>query len=330
MSSVLNTAVSGMNAYQKMLDVVGNNLANVNSTAFKASTVTFSELLGETLKSATQSTSTLGGTNPQQVGGGVGIAEISVNLSQGNIQSTGNALDMAIEGAGYFTLNDGLKDVYTRAGTFSIDSELMLIDSKTGYRAQRIGTVGEEDGFQIPGEGNIQIPYGTAMPANATSVVSISGNLSAEAFQGTPQAQQLLSNIAFTQDDSLASIDTEFDLLDQFSGGSLGDGQMGAGDSGQLVISGYNKDGTALSAGLTFAVAAGTTIADFIDHLNNNVLTDSTASLVNGKIQVIDNETGISETDINFEYQAVAGSSVLETPSYFEYEKVGGCRSRRG
>ncbi len=325
--SVLNTAVSGMNAYQKMLDVVGNNLANVNSTSYKASSVTFSELLGETIKKASEPTASIGGTNPQRIGSGVEIAGVTTNLTQGNILSTGNAMDMAIEGAGYFVLNDGIKDIYTRAGRFSVDSGLMLIDSTTGYRVQRTGTLGEDDGFQISGDQDIRVPYGTAMPASATSVITISGNLGADTSLGTPQAQTLVSNMTFEMNGTLAGLTTELDQLDQFSGGSAADGQMDANpavDSGQVIISGTNKDGSALSAGLTFGVTAGTTIGDFIDHLNNNVLTDSTATLVNGKVRIVDNDTGYSYSDIQFEYQTVAGAGDLQLPNYFEYERVGG------
>ncbi|NLT77704.1 MAG: hypothetical protein GXX98_14370, partial [Planctomycetes bacterium] len=72
MSYALSCGVTGLQAHQTMLDVAGNNLANVNTTAFKASQVTFSEVLGETLRQASQPTSQIGGTNPQQIGGGVG------------------------------------------------------------------------------------------------------------------------------------------------------------------------------------------------------------------------------------------------------------------
>ena len=122
MGFALTTGVTGLKASQKMLDVAGNNLANVNTTAFKSSTVTFSELLSQTMQKASQPTATIGGTNPQQVGSGVGIAGITRNMSQGNIVTTGKPLDMAIEGEGYFVLNDGQQNVYTRIGTFGIDA----------------------------------------------------------------------------------------------------------------------------------------------------------------------------------------------------------------
>ena len=95
MSFALSAGVTGLQAHQRMLDIAGNNLANVNTTAFKAKRITFSELLSETIKKASQPTGTTGGTNPQQMGSGVGVAGISPNMTQGNIVNTGNPLDMA-------------------------------------------------------------------------------------------------------------------------------------------------------------------------------------------------------------------------------------------
>jgi flagellar hook protein FlgE len=89
MSFALSAGVTGLQAHQKMLDLAGNNLANVNTTAFKAKTINFSELMTETIRKASQPTSTVGGTNPQQMGGGVDIAGISPNMAQGNIVKRG-------------------------------------------------------------------------------------------------------------------------------------------------------------------------------------------------------------------------------------------------
>src|SRR5512140_620467 len=123
MSFALTAGVTGLQAHQKMLDIAGNNLANVNTNAFKASSITFSELLSETIKKASQPTSTIGGTNPQQMGSGVGVANIMRDMSQGNIVNTGQPLDLAIDGEGYFVLNDGQQNVFTRIGAFGVDAD---------------------------------------------------------------------------------------------------------------------------------------------------------------------------------------------------------------
>ncbi len=314
MSFALSAGVTGLQAHQKMLDVAGNNLANVNTTAFKSSRITFAELLSETIKKASQPTSGIGGTNPQQMGTGVGVSGISPNMLQGNLVNTGNPLDLAMEGEGYFVMSDGEQNLYTRAGAFAVDAASNLVDPATGYLVQRIGSVGEGDGFQTAGNSNIHVPYDVAMAANATSEVIVSGNLSADAAFDAPQKQVLNSNIAYTTSGGItADLTTEIDQLDQYTGTLT---------SGTITISGYHPDGTPYAgAGTSFSVDGATTLQDFIDHLNNNLLTDSTASLINGRIRVTDDNGGYSKSDINFTY---AGDGTLDTPAYFEILTVGG------
>ena len=322
MSFALSSGVTGLQAHQKMLDVAGNNLANVNTTAFKASRITFSELLSETIKKASQPTSSIGGTNPQQMGSGVSISSIGPNMTQGNIVNTGNPLDLAIEGEGYFVLSDGQQNIYTRAGGFAVDADSNFVDPNTGYRVQRIGSEGEVEGFQVAGNSDLHVPYDVAIPAKATSQIAVSGNLSADAALSTPRAQVLTSGVAYTCDGgTAATTSTELDQLDQFSGGGESDGQLGVGQSGTITISGYHPDGTALSSGLTLTVSPDTMLGDLIDHLNNNVLTGATASLVNGQIRITDDNSGYSKSDVTLAY---SGDGLLKVPGYFEISTVGG------
>jgi len=148
MADAMLAAVSGMKAHQSMIDVAGNNLANVNTSAFKSSRVRFSDLLSETLKDAAQPSDTIGGMNPQQIGNGTQLASVDKDMTQGSLMTTGQPLDMAIEGDGYFVLNDGQSDVYTRVGAFAVDADFYLVDPGTGYRVQRIGQEGVDEGFQ--------------------------------------------------------------------------------------------------------------------------------------------------------------------------------------
>jgi flagellar hook protein FlgE len=324
MSFALSSGVTGLQAHQKMLDIAGNNLANVNSTSFKASRITFSELLSETIKKASQPTANVGGTNPQQMGSGVSVSGIAPNMSQGNIVSTGNPLDLAIEGEGYFMVSDGQQNIYTRAGALGVDEDSTLVDPATGYRVQRLGSVGEVEGFQTPGNSDIHVPYDAAMPANATTKIVVSGNLSSDA-SSPAQTQVVSSSIIYTYNGGSAATETtEIDQLEQFSGGSEPDGQLSLGppaESGTITISGYHPNGTPFSSGLTFTVNPDTTVGNLIDHLNNNVLTGATASLVNGQIRITDNNSGYSKTDISLSY---SGDGSLTTPGYFEITTVGG------
>lgn len=266
MSVALSSGVTGLESYQKMLDIAGDNLANVGTTAFKSSRITFSQLLSETIKTASQPTSTVGGTNPQQIGHGVGIASITPIMTQGNISNTGNPLDLAIEGDGYFVLNDGSQDLYTRAGALAIDANSRLVDPATGYIVQRIGTTGESDGFQIAGDSNVRIPTDVSMPAMATSEVRVAGNLSTTAKFADTQINKLTSNIAFTVGGSPASATTRISELDQYIGSTWADGT--------ITFSGYKSDGTALGSSpttnLTMAVTSTTTLDDVLTWLNTN------------------------------------------------------------
>lgn len=321
MTYALSSGVTGLNANQKMLDIAGNNLANLNTTAFKASRVTFEELLSQTVEQGSQPTDRIGGTNPEQVGSGVTVASITPNTEQGSIVNTSNPLDLAIEGAGYFVVSDGEQYLYTRAGGFSVDASGYLVDPSSGYRVQRIGLTGESDGFQVAEDGNVRVPYDVALPANATTEITVSGNVSSDA-TGTPSAQTLASSVEYSYDNGReATVTTQIDLLDQFSGGSGTGGQLGTGQTGTITIAGYNPNGTALTTGLSFTVTGTATLGDFITHLNTNVLTGSTASLSGGKIVVTDDETGYSKSDITMSY---SGSGSLEMPPYFEMTTVGG------
>ena len=334
MSFALTAGVTGVQAHQKMLDVAGNNLANVNTVGFKASRIIFSELLSETIKKASQPTSTVGGTNPQQMGSGVGIAGITPNMAQGNIVNTGNPLDLALEGGGYFVLSDGGQSLYSRAGAFAVDANSNMVDPSTGYIVQRIGSTGESDGFQTAGNSNVKVPYDVAIAANATTDVKVAGNLSADnAFEIT-QTNVMKSNTAFTTSAGItASGSTELDGLSQFT--ANGDTIVGA----KITVSGFNHDGTALTDGagnLELTLAADSDLDDLVAHINT-VLSDAAndnadgsvdvASLSNGRIVITDGVSGYSKADIKLAYTASGGGTGAETltmPSYFEIPTVGG------
>ena len=315
MSFALTAGVTGLQAHQKMLDVAGNNLANVNTTAYKSSKITFSELLSQTIQKASQPTSSIGGTNPQQLGSGVGVANINRDMSQGNIVNTGQPLDMAIDGEGYFVLSDGEQNVFTRIGSFGVDANSMLVDPATGYRVQRIGSEGEIDGFQNPSVSDIRIPYDTALPAKATAQVTVSGNLSADGT--TPRAMLLNSDVSYTANSNVVQDTALISDLDQFTG------SFAAGQTGTIAITGTARDGSTVSD--TLSVDASTTLQDLLDTING-LYPDSTASITeDGKIKVVDNETGYSKTDVNLAYtSSTGGTDSLEMPNYFEIITAGG------
>jgi flagellar hook protein FlgE len=307
MSDALLAGVSGLQSHQTMLDVTGNNLANVDTFGFKSSRVTFGELLAQTMREATQPTANVGGTNPQQIGSGVKVASIDRNMNQGSLIFTGQALDMAIEGSGYFTLNDGQKDVYTRVGAFVVDAQFYLVDPSSGYRVQRIGSEGVAEGFQDASSDNIRIPSDVALPAKATESVTFTGNLSPDSIK--PTTNRLSSGMPYTVDGGMAPRDTLLSDLDQATGVVVGD---------TIRITGTTADGTAVDTTLT--LTASTTLGDLQDAITA-AFTGSTASLSNGEILVTDAEAGYSQTDLNLTY---SGAGQFTTPDYFKVLQAGG------
>ncbi len=177
LSNALFAGVTGMQVNQVMLDVVGNNLANSNTEGFKSQRVEFEDLIYQTLSAGSAS-----GTNPQQIGLGAAVGSIDSTFSQGALQTTGRTLDLAIQGTGFFVVNNGQTDLYTRAGSFSVDSQGYVVSSATGGRLQRTGSVGEATpttpAFQVAGNNDIRIPLGVGIPGLPTSTVDLRGNLS--------------------------------------------------------------------------------------------------------------------------------------------------------
>lgn len=133
----LFSGVTGLRSHQTRMDVIGNNIANVNTVGFKKSTVTFADLYSETLNPASAPSGNLGGINAQQVGLGVGINSIVIQHSPGASQYTGNVLNAAINGDGFYTVRLAPGEYrYTRAGDFSVDSSGQLVMQGTGYLVQ--------------------------------------------------------------------------------------------------------------------------------------------------------------------------------------------------
>ncbi|RIV17169.1 flagellar hook-basal body complex protein [Alicyclobacillaceae bacterium I2511] len=137
---LFGASVSGMDAFQTMMNVIGNNVANVNTTGYKTSQVNFADILSQTLANGSSgSTAGIGGTNPQQVGLGVKIAEITPNFSQGSLTQTGNSNDLAIDGNGLFAVSPDANPTspnqifYTRAGNFHVDNNGNLVTADGDY-----------------------------------------------------------------------------------------------------------------------------------------------------------------------------------------------------
>src|SRR5918992_563842 len=125
--------VSGLRSHQIMMDVVGNNIANVNTVGFKASRVLFQDALSQMIRGSSGGTGeATAGINPQQVGLGVKIASTDTPFAQGGSQLTGRSTDVAIQGDGFFATRVGNETLYTRSGAFTFDQQGFLTDSSGG------------------------------------------------------------------------------------------------------------------------------------------------------------------------------------------------------
>ncbi|WP_182188467.1 flagellar hook protein FlgE [Pectinatus frisingensis] len=202
----LFTAVSGLKNHQTRMDVIGNNIANVNTTGYKSSRVTFADTLSQTLSGASSSNGNVGGVDAKQVGLGMSVSSIDTNFTHGSASSTGNNTDMAIDtDNGLFVVKDGDNTYYTRNGNFTLDDDGSLVMNGSGLHLQGWNAT---DGSVNPSGDtqNLKINMNSTMQPKPTSAVTSSGNLSAD------DTAETIKNIKLTLADgttvSVPSTDT--------------------------------------------------------------------------------------------------------------------------
>jgi flagellar hook protein FlgE len=178
MPRALSSAVSGLRNQQTKMDVIGNNIANVNTVGFKAGRVTFKEGFTQVLSSATRPTDGMGGTNASQVGLGSQIGSIDTQFTQGTLETTGNNTDLAIQGNSFFVVKKDAQSFYTRSGNFQVDANGSLVSGMNGFVLQGHSAV---NGKLQDGITDLKIPLGQVAPANATTKITITGNIDASA-----------------------------------------------------------------------------------------------------------------------------------------------------
>jgi flagellar hook protein FlgE len=178
----LYAGISGLRSHQTMLDVTGNNIANVNTIGFKAGSVQFQDTLSQIVQNSRAAQEGAGGSNAAQVGLGTQIAAIRTNFAQGSAQTTGVPTDLMIAGDGFFVVRKGAETLYTRNGGFSFDSSGRLTTAD-GALVQGWTAV---DGVIATGTpiGNVSLPVGATSPAVATETAKVTGNLPADAAVG--------------------------------------------------------------------------------------------------------------------------------------------------
>ena len=176
----LFSGVSGLQNHQTRMDVIGNNIANINTTGFKRNRVNFQDILYQQLQGAARPTEELGGVNPKEVGLGMSVASIDTIHIQGSLQTTGIGTDLAVSGTGFFVLDDAGKQLFTRAGAFTVDEAGLMVNPANGMKVQ--GWMAREvDDYTVidvsrPVE-DLVIPVGGKDPARATTMINFACNL---------------------------------------------------------------------------------------------------------------------------------------------------------
>lgn len=174
------SAISGLRNHQTLLDVVGNNIANVNTTAFKMGRVVFQDILSQTIRGASTPSDTRGGINPAQIGLGMTVGGIDTISTQGNLQNTGKNTDLAIQGDGFFVLSSGRQQLYSRDGSFDLATDGSIVNPATGLHVMGWNaTNGVVDTSGAPQ--NLRIPIGEGVIGKVTTNLNLKGNLNRDA-----------------------------------------------------------------------------------------------------------------------------------------------------
>lgn len=233
----LFSGVSGLRNHQIRMDVIGNNIANVNTVGYKASRVTFEEAFAQLLQGASRppgdSSNVSGGVNPVQVGLGMNIGSIDLLFTQGNIEATGVNTDLAIQGDSFFVVSDGSSNRYTRSGNFQLDANGRLVASTNGYVVQ--GKLAE-DGILTDTIQDIKLPFGQKSAAQATTAIALAGNLDAEAQVGDVRETTITVFDAMGARDEVTVTFTKASGTTWDYSMAVADGTIVSGDTGTLTF----------------------------------------------------------------------------------------------
>jgi flagellar hook protein FlgE len=312
MMSSLFSAVSGLTNHQTLMDVIGDNIANVNTIGFKGSRVDFATGFSQLLEAADAPSGGRGGRNGIEVGLGSRISSVDRIFKQGNFENTGNRTDLAIQGDGFFVVGDGNHQYYSRSGNFQLDSNGSLLASGGQYHV--LGRLADNNGVLESSSAvqQLKLPFGEKDPARATTEIKYFCNLNANA----STARVNTASIAFTDDRNPASATTDINNLDQVTA------QLDAGD--MIRVTGVNRAGQAVNVAFTYGAANdGTTLGDLITRVNSaagfdsSSQTGSTMSIdASGKLVMRDNVSGASQTNLAIAFEDAGTASAMVLPTF--------------
>ncbi len=249
----LFSGVSGLANNQVRMDVIGNNVANVNTIAYKSSRVTFEETMTQMLKGATAPMGSLGGSNATQVGTGSRLGTIDSIFTQGSMESTGIDTDLGIQGRAFFVLSDGTNQYYSRSGSFQLDGRGNLVNPSNGFTLQGF-TYNRVSGQYDNLPEAIKLPLGEVEPAKATGVLSFRGNFDADS---EPRGTRSGSAVLYGADGNPAVLETKLDDMKADPGGVID--LLSSGDN-----IAYSATVGGVPVGSSLEVSATTTLGELL------------------------------------------------------------------
>lgn len=265
-TTALFTGLSGLNAHARKLDVIGNNIANVNTTAFKSSKMMFESLFSRNFSFGSSPSEVMGGTNPRQIGNGVAVGGIQRNFNNGAFTATGDLRDLSIDGNGFFIVQREGQQFFTRAGSFRQDPQDNLItiggERLMGYMADDNFNI--QEGQLVP----VNIPVGKRTIAEATRNAVIAGNLNSE---GSLATQGALINLLANATDGLLAVGGGFigtgTLLSSIEDPATPGSGTPAFAAGETIRLGGATKGGARVPQAELGITPATTVQDLMDFL---------------------------------------------------------------
>ena len=287
LTSAMNTSLNGLILNETAIDVIGNNVANAGTNGFKASKVQFATQLTQTFSVGSAPTTTNGGTNPQQTGLGATTAAITKDFAQGSITSSTRQSDMAIQGEGFFILDDGTTNRFTRDGSFQLSAK--SINATSGQTINSRLTTSQ--GYLVQGYGvdanfnlvttqltDIEIPIGDLTVAEQTQNVSIAGAMLSTGAVATQGSLILTEALTDTSGGAAAT--------DPIVAGTLLTSVYPDGSSTAMFTVGQTLSFTATKGGRqlpaqTLTIGAGSTVQDLMTLMDNTLGIQSGGSIQN-------------------------------------------------
>ncbi len=266
------TGLSGLNANARNLDVIGNNIANVNTTAYKSNRMLFASQFSRNLSLGTEPSENTGGSNPAQIGLGVTIAGTQRNFNTGSLAATGDQRDLAIEGDGFFVVQRGDQRFFTRAGAFRQNA----VNDVVTVTGERLYGYGVDENFSLISGTLVplNIPVGQMRLAEPTREVRFTGNLNAGGL--LPTRSTNIATAALTEVSAGNPAITAATLMTDIDNPAIA-GSQSLFSVGQFIeINGAQKGGKVLPTS-RFEITATTTVADYLTFLNRVLGIENTA-----------------------------------------------------